>query len=325
MTLVVIAYHYVQPSYAYPFQKGIVGMTCDEFSHQIEMLSQLGSFISAGDMLHALSDQDVYGDRPKFLLTFDDGLQDHWNYVLPIIDSMSVPAVFFANTQSAEQKTLVMVHKLHFLLSNHSEEKIWGLLEKEVYNKLHIKIHLFSKNQLVNRYGSDKVKQIKYLINFQMNYSAASHIIDQVYRKLDDTDEAHHACAHYMSWDQLTVLHERGYLGSHGHQHCNYAKLSPAEVEADIAKAATLFEKHTGSTPPTFAYPYGLPSSCPPWSAPLLAQYQHKAAFSMMKGVHRSIDNPYMIRRIDCNDAPGGKDYNPEWFRLCMAGHIPDS
>lgn len=61
-----------------------------------------------------------------------------------------------------------------------------------------------------------------------------------------------------LDWRRLGKLAEEGVeLGSHTVSHPDLSKLSPREVERELARSAERIEAETGHRPRCFAYPYG--------------------------------------------------------------------
>ena len=75
----ILMYHYVRPADA-PVRVGAGSVDLETFGAQLDHLVRTGTPISW---------QDVISDRPSpsdgFLLTFDDGHDDHHRYVLPML------------------------------------------------------------------------------------------------------------------------------------------------------------------------------------------------------------------------------------------------
>jgi peptidoglycan/xylan/chitin deacetylase (PgdA/CDA1 family) len=61
-----------------------------------------------------------------------------------------------------------------------------------------------------------------------------------------------------LDWDALGRLAEQGVsLGAHTHTHRRLPDLRSGEVEEEVQGCVEAIRRHTGSTPTTFAYPYG--------------------------------------------------------------------
>src|SRR5579862_5203599 len=112
----VIMYHYVRdlPRTDYP---KIKGMLLDDFRQQVLDLSEQYEMASAEACLSYLRGEY----KPKHdlcLLTFDDGLKEHYREVTPILEENNVQGVFHIITACAEENVVVPVHMNHFLMAS---------------------------------------------------------------------------------------------------------------------------------------------------------------------------------------------------------------
>ena len=98
--VLVVMYHYVHdrkpfvPGAASAKADGICGLTADQFTAQIQ---QLGRELEPIDWPSLYAWSNGRGTIPErcFLLTFDDGLDDHWKTVVPILQEFSLRGTFF--------------------------------------------------------------------------------------------------------------------------------------------------------------------------------------------------------------------------------------
>src|SRR5262245_10648640 len=109
----VVMYHYVRdlPNTSFP---RIKGMLPSDFRRQLTALQgqyEMATLESALDFL-----QGTY--RPSCdlcLLTFDDGLKEHYTEVAPMLLDHGVQGIFFVITAGLEEHRVASVHMNHFL------------------------------------------------------------------------------------------------------------------------------------------------------------------------------------------------------------------
>ena len=68
------------------------------------------------------------------LLTFDDGLVECYDVILPILEKHSIPAVFFVNTAFIDNKDLFYRYKASLLVENISNKKLKDQQEAKLNN-----------------------------------------------------------------------------------------------------------------------------------------------------------------------------------------------
>src|ERR1044071_2595289 len=123
LDLTVMMYHYVRdPGDAAEAGSGISGMTTRVFEDQLDELAKLHVFVTWPDVRLALQ-----GDQPlprsACLLTFDDGVIDHYVNVFRILGARELSGLFFA-LDRCESDELVLAHKIHFLLARIGLEEL---------------------------------------------------------------------------------------------------------------------------------------------------------------------------------------------------------
>ena len=119
-------YHYVRPnSINYPFFKNL---DLDLFSKQLDYFQKQYGFLSKKDYQYS-----VKTGVPKkgVVLTFDDGLKDHYNYVLPELNKRGLWGIFYIPTAQYSSNKLLGVHRVHYLKGKYGSEFIL----KEVLEK----------------------------------------------------------------------------------------------------------------------------------------------------------------------------------------------
>jgi len=89
--LTISNYHYIREKYTTKYPS-IFGVTPQQFHNQLQLLQSKGDFISAEDLL-TNGDIILKSTENYFLITFDDGLKEQFDYALPILEELNVPAV----------------------------------------------------------------------------------------------------------------------------------------------------------------------------------------------------------------------------------------
>src|SRR5688500_2370366 len=114
--LTVIMYHYVR-DLGDKAEAGsrIPGMSVRDFEVQLDELSHQHTFVAWPAIGAALK-----GDRPlpnsACLLTFDDGVRDHYLNVFKVLRDRNLSGLFFVLARD-EADGLILAHKIHFLLA----------------------------------------------------------------------------------------------------------------------------------------------------------------------------------------------------------------
>src|SRR5687768_7888647 len=134
LELTVMMYHYIRDrGDAVEAGSGILGMTVQAFEAQLDELSQQHTFVTWPDVHMALQEHKPLPSS-ACLLTFDDGVRDHYLNVFKILQKRNLSGLFFV-LDRCENKGFVLAHKIHFLLAKLGRtglrDAIWDNLNPE--------------------------------------------------------------------------------------------------------------------------------------------------------------------------------------------------
>jgi peptidoglycan/xylan/chitin deacetylase (PgdA/CDA1 family) len=108
--------------------------TVKEFQKDLEFLLQHFEPIDAETLYHFHLNKTV-PKKPVFHLTFDDGLREIYEIVVPILLEKGVPATFFINSGFADNKTLFYRYHASLAIEKlQTEEKFTNVLKNEILN-----------------------------------------------------------------------------------------------------------------------------------------------------------------------------------------------
>jgi len=305
-TLRVVMYHYVRdlPRTPYPRLKG---MMLDDFRHQVAELSscyEMASLESAQDFMTG----EYRPRRDLCLLTFDDGLKEHFTDVTPILAEKRIRGVFFLITSCVEERKVAAVHMNHFLMAALDFEEYADAffrkvvaLSPDAFAPLNI-----DSNRAGQTYPWDtpEVARFKYLFNFGMD----TDLRDRAVRELFTThisDEASFAQQLYVTWDEARRMQRAGMsIGGHTHQHKPLANLTTRELMWDLETCHRLLQRNlTQQAMWAFSYPYGKRDSFHIRAVRKLQQLGFRCAFSTETGDNRRGADRFMLYRTDCKKA----------------------
>jgi peptidoglycan/xylan/chitin deacetylase (PgdA/CDA1 family) len=246
--------------------------------------------------------------RDLCLLTFDDGLKDHFSTVTPILVDLDVQGIFFVITSCLQEHRVAPVHMNHFLMS---------ALDFEFYRRAFLQMlnELVSGAQVYNEidhttaqrtYPLDvpEVASFKYLFNFVLDPDVRDHIVKSLFQEHID-DEKSFSQTLYLSWEEARQMQTAGMLiGGHSHQHKPLATLSNAELYWDLSTCQRLLTEHLqpqGLWP--FCYPYGKQDSFNDAAVRELKRLGFHCSYDTEVDVNLPGMDLFTLHRIDCKDA----------------------
>ncbi|HJR80428.1 MAG TPA: polysaccharide deacetylase family protein [Anaerolineales bacterium] len=305
LELTVIMYHYIRDrGDTADNGSGIPGMPVHAFEAQLDELSRQHTFVTWQEVRMALQGER---DLPKSacLLTFDDGLRDHYLNAFKVLQDRKLSGLFFVLDRLKEEG-LVLGHKIHFLLAHlgftEFRASIWETLNSVQREQL-----MRAEERYQQMYPpaslDGEINRLKAVL--QRDVSAETNpVLSDLFEKYIGS-ETETARSYYLSMDQIREMSAGGmHFGGHSRTHPWFDWIGAEQREVEIkASAAWLSQIEPG--PWAFAYPYGgLCDDAPE----LLSKNGFIAAFTTQTQFQHT--NPYFIGRLDGEElASEGQGY----------------
>src|SRR5687768_10889913 len=257
LELAVMMYHYVRDrGDMAEAGSGIPGMSVQDFKAQLDDLSHQYTFVAWPAVCAALQD-----DKPlpnsACLLTFDDGVRDHYLNVFNILRERSLSGLFFVLARG-ESDGLILAHKIHFLLAS------LGLtgLRRAIWEKLNA-AQREQFTQAENRYrlkyppvsAEGRINLLKAVLQRDLSPDVGLLLRDLFEEHVGSDSET--ARSYYLNPEQMREMSAAGmHFGGHSHSHPWFDWIDSGNRAAEIStSAAWLRQIEPG--PWAFAYPYG--------------------------------------------------------------------
>jgi peptidoglycan/xylan/chitin deacetylase (PgdA/CDA1 family) len=301
--LSIINYHYLRPSFKADYPS-IYGMTPIECKKQLQLLRNEGEFLKIKDFNAnyeaILKSEDLY-----YLITFDDGLKEQYVYGNSIMDDLGLEGYFFLNAMNFKDKKVSMVHKIHLLRSILAPHVLLDFLNKNLqydFSREHKE-----RSQQIYRFDDKESAALKYSLNFLIPTETKEVIINKLFANHFNEEEVNEGL--YMTEDQIKSLSSKNMLGNHTYSHKNLGKLNVEELQFEIASSKKYLEYLTQASINAISYPYGTEEVYSDEVLEVTKRTSHKFGFTVKKGVNTEADNLLLLKRFDCNDLIGGKNY----------------
>jgi peptidoglycan/xylan/chitin deacetylase (PgdA/CDA1 family) len=299
-----IMYHYVRKeSSEYPNFKFL---HIDDFKKQLDFFEQEYSILHPTILLEKKVGKGV-------LLTFDDGVKDHIEFVLPELKKRNLSGIFYISTGIYSKNKLLDVHRLHLLLGKFGGEYIYQRMFKCINEEMLIDAHVeeFKNLTYISQKNDEFTVLVKRMMNYFIGYQYRETVMDILMKDLIE-DEQNLFNQFYLSENDIRQMHDAGMMiGSHSVHHKVMSKLPLAEQENEISNSFGVLEKITGGLKTrTFCYPYGGFHTFTPDTEKLLKQYNCNYAFNVEpRDIEESdlLNHPQALPRYDCNLFPHGK------------------
>jgi peptidoglycan/xylan/chitin deacetylase (PgdA/CDA1 family) len=297
--LTAVMYHYVRDPRRNEFP-ALRALSLDAFVTQVQ---HLRSRFEMATLETALAFLEGRYDpvRPLCLLTFDDGLKEHYTTVLPVLHDLGVEGLFFIPTGCIEGR-VASVHKNHFLLASLGLDRYRrAFLDQLSRSSPATPTEVdAAKAQQYYRFDTPEVAAFKYLVAVGLSNELRAEVLDGVFAAFLG-DEASFARELYLSWAEARALQEAGMvLGGHSHLHAVLRGLSGEAQRADLAGCAAMMHQRLHEQPVwPFSYPYGEYDDV---TIDVLREVGFQCAFTVSVGTNPASQDPYQLRRLDTND-----------------------
>ena len=299
----VATYHYVRdlPRTRFP---QIKGMLLDDFRSQVHALPDMFEMATIESAVAFLTGKYV-PRRDLCLMTFDDGLREHYADVTPVLAEKGIQGFFFLISGCLEDGVVAPVHMNHFLTAylgfkTYQSEFMQTLRELGFTGEGDIDPMVAQRTYPLD---TKEASQFKYLFNFVLPPKTRDLAVRALFQKhLGKEDEFGREL--YLNWSEAREMQREGMvIGGHSHQHRPMATLRYPELYADLTRNWDLIQKNL--LPQEiwpFSYPYGKADSYNRHTVEILRQLGYRLALCTEPGNNLPGMDLFSIRRVDCKD-----------------------
>jgi peptidoglycan/xylan/chitin deacetylase (PgdA/CDA1 family) len=301
----VATYHYVRdlPRTRFP---QIKGMLLDDFRSQAKALPNLYEMATLESAMEFLAGKYT-PRRDLCLMTFDDGLREHYADITPILAEEQIQGLFFLISGCLEDGVVAPVHMNHFLMAHLGFEAYRSAFEKAVEElgyaqelKAQADPAVFQRTYPLD---TREVARFKYLFNFVLPPQARDLAVKALFGKYLG-DEKAFGQELYLNWSEAREMQRSGMvIGGHTHEHRPLATLRYPEMSRDLTKNWELIQKNLEPQPIwPFSYPYGKADSFNRNTVEILRQLGYRFALCTEPGNNLPGVDLFAVRRVDCKD-----------------------
>ena len=296
-----VMYHYVSPDDSnLPFFNNL---NIDTFRRQLDFFDKEYGFLSKDRYINSIKEgRDVEG----VVLTFDDGFRDHYQYVLPELKKRELWGIFYITTgiYEKQEKSLLDVHRVHFLKGKYGAKKILEELNYLISDKMINKKNVakFKKNIYLSDSYNNEEKRLKELLNYSIKYQYRREILDKLMLEFFDEEEMYDKV--YLRQEEVVSLAKYGNIvGSHTHSHKVLSRLTYEEQFDEVNRSFNYLESLVGKNSyRSFCYPHGYKGTYDDRTIEILKKLKVDDACIFDNKIYNDFNNRFEISRIDCNN-----------------------
>jgi peptidoglycan/xylan/chitin deacetylase (PgdA/CDA1 family) len=239
-----------------------------------------------------------------FAVTFDGGYANNLTHAAPILRRHGVPATFYLTTSFVDRNAMSWIDRIEWCLEHAGPGCVrlpWSseaLRFRTVADRRRVldEIRVYARATV----GIDRD-------------ALADDVIAQC--GLADMRSSEDPLDQKLTWQQVRELAADPLftVGSHSHHDAILSRLSPDQLEMEIAASLAMLQDKAGIDPCHFSYPEGLRHSFTSSVILTLRSLGVQCCVSAMEGVNDEHSDPFHLRRIRALDRPhAGHDTESE-------------
>lgn len=305
--LTIVMYHYVR-DLAHSRYPAIKALNTAEFEKQLDWITQRYTVCSTRDVIVASR-----GGRPlplnACLLTFDDGLIDHFTAVFPRLVARGLTGSFYPPAIAARQERVLDTHKIHFILAaaapHHDAlaQRVRASIDARRKPGTASGDEMWALHGVPSALDVAEVAFVKRVLQRELQPQTRAEITDELFAEYVGVDEKTFARELYMDVGQLRCMIANGMeVGGHGAEHVWFEKVSLAAQRMEIDATVEFLAEVHGQQPVDWVmcYPFGSIGD----TLTLLPPMGCALGLTTERGTASTLSTPLKLPRIDTIHLP---------------------
>lgn len=218
-------------------------VTVKQFETQLQFLEKHCNVISFATMLAHIQENKPFPER-AVVITFDDGYRDNLTLAAPVLEKYKLPATLFLCTGYVERAETQWIDQLYTAFQFRTQHDLKSPSGDKHFN-------LLGETEMQQAYRTI----IQQLLTARLD--KRTEILQQVKAQLQPKQEAPGLT---LNWDEVRQLKDnypQFELGLHTRDHMDLTTLSKTDMETEIKKCQSDYERELSARARFFSYPYG--------------------------------------------------------------------
>ncbi len=218
-----------------------------KFREHLDFISKNYKIIKTSEIPYYINE-----DIESAVITFDDGLKDHFN-ITDIILDYKISGTFLIPKIPITEGKMIHSHKIQFILASEDEylirNKILNYINSEERDSIY---ENFSKSRVKDNWWS---KDMIFITNFLRYHNLGKKIVNELFETLVSSDEKSFCQDFYLSENNITDMVRSGMeIGSHG---LTSDILNDENAYTEISESMNFIQKFYNKNK-IFSYPNGI-------------------------------------------------------------------
>jgi len=276
-------------------------LSISDLSNAIESLQPLYRFITIDQAIEQIHAKKI--EQESVVLSFDDGFNDNFNYLLPVLKRFNVPAVLYISPSVIGTERSLWFQAIINYFFSIKEETVSLAISNTQYDLSSSKKRYEAAFSLMQYLQKNKSPQ------------AFNDIIEQLAGEQCLPQEADR----HLSWSELEALTKEPLItiGAHSQNHFPLGYCSEELSFLEITQSITQLRERLGISVRHFSYPRGHQSDFCDYHKSLLQKQGIISSVSTLRGVNRGGEDDYCLKRVGI---PQNASLKPDEFIWQVAG-----
>ncbi len=303
-------YHYVRefredlPNFRY--------LDFKSFKNQLNFFGEKYGFVKKDEWLNFVEKGELPKIKGKIILTFDDGLRDHYDFVFNELKSRGLWGIFYINSFPYRKREILDVHKVHLLCSLYDGKDLLDFLtscitESMLKNKSSYTYEGL-KSIYANQINLHEITKFKKILNYFLEDQYKAKVINKLCKNFPIGLEFKDF---YLSKNQIIEMQNNEMIiGAHSKSHHLMSKLDYNVQFNEICDSFKFLESICNLIHKTYCHPFGGKTSYNQDTISILEKESIDYSFSVESREINKQDfktNRHSLPRFDCNEFPHGK------------------
>ena len=295
-----LCYHYIRDRSSQDLFPRILGTSVNEFEKHIEMFSNHFKLITPSDALSFSYDNYNFNQGEiGLLLTFDDGLSDHY-VTAKILAKHGIKAIFFIPTCVLKDELPANPIIIHYCIAKFGLSSFLNFLKLSLEKNLNNFNEYMKKFSYVGGNYEEVIQKIKYFFKYELNEKLSRTILLEIYESMFHNEFPNAMEIMHLTKNQVFEMIKMGHsIGTHSHSHISIgsSNLDNAELDFEIIQPKNYLDTTFKINSDFMSYPFGKANDCLSSKELIIKTDSYKLAFTVDEILNIKSTSPFELGR----------------------------
>lgn len=241
--------------------------------------------------------RDRISQKRGMLMTFDDGLSDHY-LAAQILSDANISGVFFIPTCILIDKMPANPQIIHYVIAHYGIKTFLSYYNAVLED---LALHTDPSFHIKQRKDPfETISEIKKIFKYTLDFAIARKILLEIYTRAFSKDHSTMLDEIHLNEGKIREMISMGHaIGAHSHTHLSIAasKVTASDFSAEIIAPQQHLKKMFGIPADALSYPFGGKKDCLSSLELIKSTESYKLAFTAEPGLNTLNTDPFELAR----------------------------